>query len=262
MFSELAVGRIADLMALESIDQRLFDYAARFKGKRRESFLASRILLLLLLKKVYPQLEQLPKMLLMQYGKPYFSDFKCYFNLTHSASSAIAYISDVSPCAVDLEFLKPRYNFDGLKNKVLGPGEWPYFNAVAENVQLETFTALWTIRECVLKLSGRGLGGLSQIEIDLAQKSMRCPDNQSALIHCVRFDDYLEGKPSFCSYSEPLGESTHSPEEELVGQESGSACLPQEPFSQGHRGFWQFKAGELEAFEQPRAVMCLRLNAD
>ncbi len=264
MFRELAVGQTSELLpCAPELDPQLLEFASRLKGKRQESFLASRILLLTLLRQFYPQLAALPQTRLMQYGKPYFPSFRCFFNLTHSATTVIAYVSDEGPCAVDLEFLKPRHNFEALKNKVLGPAERDYYEHLKAAEQLETFTAFWTVRECVLKLSGRGLGGLSRIEIDPAGQCLKCADNQPAMIYCVRFDEYLDGRPCFCSFSklaDPRG--TPLEEEELVGRLAAfdPACTAPLAKNRPDIGWWQYKAGRLVPVSSPPLRLTLRLS--
>lgn len=69
---------------------------------------------------------------------------------------------------IDLEFVKKRVRFEELKEKVLSSGEIDLLKALDEESQLKEFTAFWTIRESLLKLSGFGLAHLEKVKVDVA----------------------------------------------------------------------------------------------
>lgn len=226
MYFDIAVGHAAEACSLSYLlPQHIQTEAMSYSGNRRRNFLGARVLLSLLLKNRLGD-GTLSPIETARYGKPYFVDRKVFFNITNSSTTVAVAISDAGEVGVDLEFLKARHNVTGLKERILGDGEKRIFSSMDEAKQLELFTCLWTVRECTLKISGRGLGGLSNISISLEEKNLKCSDNRRGSVSCVRFDSLLEGRPSFFSYG---GEFEKTRPE--VFSLKGGKLLGIEPFS-------------------------------
>ncbi len=86
-------------------------------------------------------------------GKPYIEGHETiHFNLSH-CRSAVACAIDDKPIGVDIEAVRPFK--DSLARHVLSPSE--YEKAIASADPAYEFTRLWTMKESLLKLTGRGL---------------------------------------------------------------------------------------------------------
>lgn len=81
-------------------------------------------------------------------GKPYFADSGLHFSISHSGRIAAALVSD-GPCAVDVEAVRPNVE-ERLLVRCLSKQE---IEAGCD------FFEAWTKKECIGKLSGRGIPG-------------------------------------------------------------------------------------------------------
>ena len=150
--------------------------AASYGELRRKSFLAGRALLQLLLRLDDPFCS-LPFISSDIHGKPVFKDFpNLHFNISHSGG-LIAISLGSFENGIDIERLRVRLHMDALIQRVLSQEERNYL--LAQNISneefIQKFYMLWTLRECLLKTSGRGLGGLDDIKINLEQACVNCP---------------------------------------------------------------------------------------
>ena len=98
-----------------------------------------------------------------EYGKPCFSDSEIYFNISHSENAVACSVSN-SEVGVDIEKITEiRDNI----LKIYSPSE-------KEQVKShEDFYKLWTLKESVAKLSGKGLSVIKNIEFTIAPE-IRC----------------------------------------------------------------------------------------
>ncbi len=86
-------------------------------------------------------------------GKPYIKGHETvHFNLSH-CRSAVACAIDTKPIGVDIECVRPFK--DSLARHVLSQSE--YEKTIASADPAYEFTRLWTMKESLLKLTGRGL---------------------------------------------------------------------------------------------------------
>lgn len=97
----------------------------------------------------------MPEVRFLEGGKPVFQDEKLYFSLSHSGRLAAIVISDVN-CAVDVEVIDRKAE-EKLKARCMHPSE------IACGMD---FFECWTKKECMGKLSGRGMPA-RPCEIDL-----------------------------------------------------------------------------------------------
>lgn len=91
-------------------------------------------------------IAELPQVHFGETGKPVFADSPLYFSLSHSGSLACALLSD-APCAVDVEIIKPD-----VQAKLIGR----CLNEQEKALGCDFFET-WTKKECMGKLSGKGL---------------------------------------------------------------------------------------------------------
>ena len=91
-------------------------------------------------------LEELPEVHFEPNGKPYFVNSSLYFSLSHSGKLAVVLISE-EPCGVDIELVRPEVA-ERLRERCLSDGE---------RARGCDFFELWTKKECIAKLDGRGL---------------------------------------------------------------------------------------------------------
>ena len=91
-------------------------------------------------------LEALPEVRFEPGGKPCFADSPLHFSLSHSGKLAAVLISE-EPCGVDVEQLRPEVAVR-LHERCLSD---------AERARSCDFFELWTKKECIAKLDGRGL---------------------------------------------------------------------------------------------------------
>ena len=99
--------------------------------------------------------EKMPEVRFLENGKTVFADEKLNFSLSHSGKLAAAVISEES-CAVDVEICG-RMIEEKLKKRCM------HENEIAAGMN---FFECWTKKECIGKLSGRGMPS-RPCEIDL-----------------------------------------------------------------------------------------------
>lgn len=171
----LVLSSIEDAYALSSnLDKNYFDKANSFSENRAKTYLAGRALLQSVLLNFF-SIENLPKITKSDKGKPFFEENSLnfdkklpFFNISHSRKTICVGVSEFD-LGIDIEFVKKRVRFEELKEKVLSSGEIDLLKDLDEESQLQKFTAFWTIRESLLKLSGFGLAHLEKVKVDLAK---------------------------------------------------------------------------------------------
>lgn len=88
----------------------------------------------------------LPEVAYTQSGKPYFTNSELHFSLSHSGNIAAAMLAD-APCGIDVERLCPE-----TRRRLL-----PRCMHPAERAAGLDFFEVWTRKECIAKMTGRGL---------------------------------------------------------------------------------------------------------
>lgn len=136
--------------------------AAAMSASRQQVFLAGRRLLASWLQARYG-LDVLPPMTYGEHGRPHFIDPALPdFNLSHSGDWLWLAVG-AAPLGLDIEVLRPRRQLDKLMAHILSTDEQAWVKVQSD--PLAAFYALWTVREAVLKASGRGLAGLGQLQV-------------------------------------------------------------------------------------------------
>ena len=102
-----------------------------------------------ILKRNY-SIEEMPKVLKDEYGKPYFENGQLQFNVSHSGEFlAIA----VSESRVGVDIQAPKTIKEGMYKKIVQPEEQ---KLIGDNRQAD-FLRLWTLKESFVKAEGKGL---------------------------------------------------------------------------------------------------------
>ena len=136
--------------------------AADFSPSRHASFIAGRSLLAAWCQLHYG-CSELPEMVTGPHGRPAFCDpLLPEFSISHSGDWLWLAIGE-SSIGLDVEQHRPRRNLSRLMNHVLSPLELAWVSS--QDDELRAFYRLWTLREAVLKASGRGLAGLSRLQL-------------------------------------------------------------------------------------------------
>lgn len=91
-------------------------------------------------------------------GKPYLIyPTKIFFNISHSGNWAIGAIAD-APLGIDIEYIKRERNYKEIIYRFYTDIERQYIlSDQNEDVQIERFYQIWTLKESYIKADGRGL---------------------------------------------------------------------------------------------------------
>lgn len=124
------------------------EFAAHIASKRNTAVRAASLTAWNLLACALKQtgIEQLPDVHFGENGKPCFDTCPLHFSLAHSKNMAAALVSD-APCAVDIEAVRSQVR-DKLYERCLSETE------IRSGCD---FFDVWTQKECMGKLSGKGL---------------------------------------------------------------------------------------------------------
>ena len=156
------------LASVDSLPKSDHEIAHDFQPKKKNTFLASRVLLRLALKSFYC-LDEVPALSFGSHGKPYFDpSLSLFFNFSHSGNYIGAAFGNCE-MGFDIECVKER--------------EKNYIFKLSDKEQREFFTLLWTVRESLLKDSGLGLVGLSKLHIDPGHNCGTASDNPTLCVH-------------------------------------------------------------------------------
>jgi len=103
-------------------------------------------------------------------GKPYFHpDRGLYFSISNTRNFTVAAFAN-SPVGVDLECLERKVSFERIATRYFFQKESEWMQSVPPGPErAERFFQLWTAKEAVVKLDGRGLygGGLCSCETEI-----------------------------------------------------------------------------------------------
>lgn len=102
------------------------------------------------------------------------------FNLSHSHEAALVAVALARPIGVDVEYIKPNFDWAGIVNNYFAAAEIGRLRALPEHLRPRAFFAIWTRKESYIKAKG---GGLS-IPLDGFDVSVH-PDEPAALLGCA-----------------------------------------------------------------------------
>jgi len=139
--------------------------AARFKRERLKiSFIAARGNLRIILAQ---WLNCEPREIYFQYGdrgKPYLqNNQEIYFNLAHSQNLAIYAVSRDREVGIDLEFINPNCDVEGIAKRYFLPSEQQVIKDLGDrhkDLAIQAFYRAWTLKEAYGKATGAGIANL------------------------------------------------------------------------------------------------------
>ena len=102
------------------------------------------------------------------------------FNLSHSHEAALVAVTLGRAIGVDIEYIKPDFDWDGIVENFFAPGEIARLKALPRDLQRNTFFTCWTRKESYIKAKG---GGLS-IPLDGFEVSVHSAE-PAALLSCT-----------------------------------------------------------------------------
>lgn len=123
-------------------------------------------------------------------GKPYLPNNEYYFSLSHSGELAICGFSN-DPVGCDIEKKRDKLP---RTNKILSPKEEKEFSILNEKEKKDLFFQLWTCKESVTKLIGKGIAypfqSFSVVEKNQLMKSICIEERQLYLKSFHQIEDY------------------------------------------------------------------------
>jgi 4'-phosphopantetheinyl transferase len=143
--------------------------ANRFKfSHHRDRFIAARGILRTLLSNY---LNQSPEEFQFSYsdrGKPLLEG-TLSFNVSHSEDLALYAFTCDRSIGIDVEFIRPVENLEGLTHRFFCPSEHTAIAQLPPKAQPRMFFRYWTCKEAYLKATGEGLAELSGLEFSIDQ---------------------------------------------------------------------------------------------
>lgn len=169
-----------------------------FGVKRRQSYLAGRALLQRFMGHLGLITGSLPKIAPQISGKPYFVDFPDLgFNISHSADFVAVCVGSGEQ-GIDLECVRTRKNQAGLEQRLLSPSEIHWLDCLGAERRSEGFIELWTLRECLVKLSGKGLAGLDSLKVWPDKRSLSCQGCPAGAVYSFNTKNLLSSTKIAC----------------------------------------------------------------
>ncbi|SFJ64521.1 4'-phosphopantetheinyl transferase family protein [Thermoflavimicrobium dichotomicum] len=102
-----------------------------------------------------------------------------HFNLSHSGSRALLAVSH-HPVGIDIEQIKPDFNFTELVSHIMSPPEQQCFMKLPKEKQRDHFFLLWTRKEAYIKAIGKGLSyPLKKLTISLDWNNPKIQEDQA-----------------------------------------------------------------------------------
>ena len=106
-----------------------------------------------------------------RFGKPEIAGLRnrrpLYFNASRSAGLAVYAVTSAGPVGVDVERVRPVFDFEDIASRFFTPFEAGMLLTLSHDRQMEGFFTCWTCKEAFLKATGEGIGqGLQSVEVD------------------------------------------------------------------------------------------------
>lgn len=144
----------------------------QFNEKRRQQYLAGRVLLAELLFELLG-IAELPEIQINQNGRPAFcEDYLPDFNISHSGNQIMVALGVGCQIGLDLEQNRERAKLLDLAKYNFSEVEYQWLLSQSDIQQQNSFWQLWTLREATLKLVGGSVWQMAQIKIDPYQKTI------------------------------------------------------------------------------------------
>jgi 4'-phosphopantetheinyl transferase len=92
------------------------------------------------------------------YGKPALAEAPSLsFSVSHSADLLLIAFALRRALGVDVERIRPVEDIDTLARRILTAAEQQHFFSLPSDLRLSAFFACWTLKEAIMKASGRGI---------------------------------------------------------------------------------------------------------
>lgn len=168
---KVIISSTENALKLESLLKNDYRAGLNYTNQRvLDEHVASRALLQKVLIEFY-SISYLPEIITLKSGKPCFKEARYpFFNLSNSGKYLALAISG-SEVGVDIEFERKRHNLEGLIKRVCSTKEQLYLLSLDETTMLHEFTRLWTVKECLVKTTGKGLVDVEMLYIDPVKNS-------------------------------------------------------------------------------------------
>jgi len=102
------------------------------------------------------------------------------FNLSHSHEAALIAVALERHVGVDIEYIKPAFDWEGIVENVFAPGEIAQLKTLPAQLQGPAFFTCWTRKESYIKAKGGGLSiPLRDFEVSVD------PSKPAALLSCA-----------------------------------------------------------------------------
>ena len=185
-----------DLAACLSAEERR--RAERFvRQADRQRFTASHAALRMILGRYFDVPPEAVEIAIRAGGKPELASQRhsltLRFNLSHSKDMALVALMQDGEVGVDVEYMRPMHDAEGIIMRYFSPGEQSTWHAQPEQERMAAFFRCWTRKEAYLKARGVGLsGGLDRFEVSLAPgepaRLVRDHDRPEAEVQWQLFD--------------------------------------------------------------------------
>lgn len=163
---QVVISSTENALKLESLLSNDYRSSLKYSNQRvLDEHVASRALLQKVLIEFYG-ISYLPEIITLKSGKPCFKEARYpFFNLSNSGKYLALAIGG-SEVGVDIEFERKRHNLEGLIKRVCSKKEQSFLLSLDETNMLHEFTRLWTVKECLVKTTGKGLVDVEMLYID------------------------------------------------------------------------------------------------
>ena len=91
------------------------------------------------------------------FDKPFVAGDPVYFNLSHSAGTAVLALCDKQPIGIDIEFIDRKIDFLEIGRTVFTENEMLHIQNAQEKERGQLFFNFWTAKEAYLKMLGVGM---------------------------------------------------------------------------------------------------------
>ena len=143
--------------------QRMLSYSEAEKAKSfslenlRFTYLVHRAMLRVLIAKIIMRAPEDITIAEAANGKPFLSDQRLHFNMSHSSSTALYAFTLDSEVGIDMEIDDNQIAIDSLIPWCFSPDEEKEVQALNKHAQRHAFFKLWTKKESLSKCCGQGL---------------------------------------------------------------------------------------------------------
>lgn len=170
----VAIAQIQDCreIAEHYLTQALIAKAAELSPERQQQYLTGRILLASLLAKTLA-ITTLPEIIVSSNGRPSFTDPQLPdFNISHSGNVIMVAVAQHCQVGIDLELKRPRKKLLQLAKYSFSQAEYDWLSQLSDDAFEPAFWQLWTIRESILKLSGKGVWQMKEMRVEPQQRQL------------------------------------------------------------------------------------------